>query len=136
MNGYWFTLAALIIVLGFISWMVHVAMKNAQPVKFSWGEWQDLSQRAKETLINHGYKPPSPPHASFDHPTPHGDQLRSRLRTAQEDRATKAEIRKPRRSADYVDEPHKRGVESLPGVPEPKVFPQGDWSDPENDIRD
>ena len=116
MNGYWFTLAALIIVLGFIAWMVHVAMKNAQPVKFSWGEWQDLSQRAKETLINHGFKPPSHPHASFDHKIP--------------------EIRKPRRSADYVDEPHKRGVESLSGVPKPKVFPQGDWSDPENDIRD
>lgn len=70
MNGYWFTLAVLVIVLGFISWMVHVAAKNAQPVKFSWGEWQMLSDRAKETLINHGYKPPSPPHASFDHKIP------------------------------------------------------------------
>lgn len=67
MNGYWFTLAVLVIVLGFISWMVHLAARNAQPVKFSWGEWQMLSDRAKETLINHGYRPPSPPHASFDH---------------------------------------------------------------------
>lgn len=76
MNGYWFTLAVLVIVLGFISWMVHVAARNAQPVKFSWGEWQMLSDRAKETLINHGYRPPSPPHANFDHKIPESSKPR------------------------------------------------------------
>jgi hypothetical protein len=72
MNGYIFTLAVLVIVLGFIAWMVKQAMKDAGTVKFSWGEWQELSARAKETLIAHGYDPPVAPHATFHRPAVYG----------------------------------------------------------------
>ncbi len=80
--------------------MIRLTIKDAGTIKFSWGEWQELSPRAKETLICHGYDPPAAPHASFDHEfadsnnsaTPHGDQLRSRIRTVQENRATKGRL--------------------------------------------
>jgi hypothetical protein len=96
MSTYDFVLWLVILGIAFIIWMTKLligAKSSDRVVKFSWDEWQDLSTRAKETLINHGFKPPSPPHASFDHKTPHGDQLRSRL----------------------------RGVESVPGVPKAKA---------------
>jgi hypothetical protein len=105
MSTYDFVLWLVILGIAFIIWMTKllIGAKSDKTVKFSWGEWQDLSTRAKETLINHGFTPPSPPHASFDHKIP--------------------EIRKIRRVADYLDEPHERGVESVPGVPKAKSTP-------------
>lgn len=111
MSTYDFVLWLVLIGFFFVVWMTKLLInaKSDKIVKFSWTEWQDLSTRAKETLINHGFKPPSPPHAGFDHRRPESGPL---------------------------SEPRLRGVESLPGVSKPKVFPQGDWSAPENDIRD
>lgn len=100
MSTYDFVLWLVLLGIGFIIWMTKLLLraKSDKTVKFSWGEWQDLSSRAKETLINHGFTPPAAPHASFDHRRPESGPL---------------------------SEPRLRGVESLPGVPKAKSSPAG-----------
>jgi hypothetical protein len=72
MSTYDFVLWIIGLVLLFLAYCIKQAVSSDRTTKFSYGEWEQLSVRAKETLINHGYKPPVAPHATFTRPAVYG----------------------------------------------------------------